>query len=41
MMSRPFGLNSEIIGAIAERPLHAKNQLSVPASFFNPFVIDI
>ena len=38
MMSRHFRLSSELSGAIAKRPLHAKNQLSVPGSFFNQFV---
>ena len=41
MMSRYFRLNSELTGAIAKRPPHAKNQLSVPGSFFNQFVTDI
>ena len=40
MMSRHFGLNSELTGAIAKRLPHAKNQLSVPGSFFNQFVTD-
>ena len=35
MMSRHFALSSELSGAIA------KNQLSVPGSFFNHFVTDI
>ena len=38
MMSRHFALSSELSGAIAERLLHAKSQLSVPGSFFNQFV---
>ena len=38
MMSRHFGLSSELTGAIAKKLLHAKNQLSVPGSFFNQFV---
>ena len=41
MMSRHFALSSELTGAIAERLPHAKNQLSVPGSFFNQFVTDI
>ena len=41
MMSRHFRLWLEFSGAIAKRPLHAKNQLSVPGSFFNQFVTDI
>ena len=41
MMSRHFALNSEITGAIAKRLPHAKNQPSVPGSFFNQFVTDI
>ena len=41
MMSRDFGLRSELGGAIAKRLPHAKNQLSVPGSFFNQFVTDI
>ena len=41
MMSRHFCLNSELNGAIAKRPPHAKNQLYVPDSFFNQFVTDI
>ena len=36
-----FCLNSELIGAIAKRLPHAKNQLSTPGSFFNQFVTDI
>ena len=35
MMSRNVRLRSELNGAIAKRPPHAKNQLSVPGSFFN------
>ena len=41
MMSRYFRLKSELTGAIAKRLPHAKNQLSVPGSFFNQFVTDI
>ena len=41
MMSRHFGLSSELTGAIAKRLPHAKNQLSGPDSFFNQFVTDI
>ena len=41
MMSRHFALSSELTGAIAKRLPHAKNQLSVPGSFFNQFVTDI
>ena len=41
MMSRHFRLSSELTGTIAKRLLHAKNQLSVPGSFFNQFVTDI
>ena len=41
MMSRHFRLNSEFTGAIAKRLPHAKNQLSVPGSFFNQFVTEI
>ena len=41
MMSRHFGLSSELTGAITKRPPHAKNQLSAPGSFFNQFVTDI
>ena len=41
MMSRHFRLSSELSGAIAKRLPHAKNQLSVPCSFFNQFVTDI
>ena len=40
-MSRYFRLSSELSGAIAKRSTHAKNQLSVPGSFFNQFVTDI
>ena len=36
-----FRLSSEINGAIAKRPPHAKNQFSAPGSFFNQFVTDI
>ena len=38
MMSRHFGLSSELTGAIAKRLPHAKNQPSAPGSFFNQFV---
>ena len=38
MMSRHFGLSSELSGAIAKRLPQAKNQLSVTGSFFNQFV---
>ena len=41
MMSRHFALSSELTGAITKRLPHAKNQLSVPCSFFNQFVTDI
>ena len=41
MMSRHFGLSSELTGAIAKRLTYAKNQLSGPDSFFNQFVTDI
>ena len=41
MMSRHFHLSSELPGAIAKRLPHAKNQPSVPGSFFNQFVTDI
>ena len=41
MLSRHFGLSSELSGAIAKRLSHAQNQLSVPGSFFNQFVTDI
>ena len=41
MMSRHFALSSELTGAIAKRLPHAKNQLSVPGSFFNQFVTEI
>ena len=40
MMSRHFGLSSELIGAIAKRLPHGKNQLSVPCSLFNQFITD-
>ena len=40
-MSRHFRLSSELSGAVAKRPLHAKYQLSVLGSFFNQFVTDI
>ena len=38
MMSRHFALSLELSGVIAKRLPHAKNQLSVPGSFFNQFV---
>ena len=38
MMCRHFALSSELTGAIAKRLPLAKNQLSVPSSFFNQFV---
>ena len=38
MMSRHFLLRSELSEAIAKRHSYAKNQLSVPCSFFNHFV---
>ena len=41
MMSRHFGLSSELTGAIAKRLPHAKNQPSTPGSFFNQFVTEI
>ena len=41
MMSRHFGLNSELPGAMVKRLPHAKNQLSMPGSFFNQFVTEI
>ena len=41
MMSQHFALSSELSGAIAKRLPHAKNQLSVPGSFFNQFVTEI
>ena len=41
MMSRHFGLSSELTGAIAKRLPHAKNLLSMTGSFFNQFVTDI
>ena len=41
MMSRHFGLNSEISGGIDKRLPHAKNQLSAVGSYFNQFVTDI
>ena len=41
MMSRHFALSAELTGAITKRLSHAKNQLSVPGSFFNQFVTDI
>ena len=37
-MSNHFRLSSELTGAIAKRLSYAKNQLSVPGSFFNQFV---
>ena len=41
MMSQQFALSSELAGAIAKILPHAKNQLSMPCSFFNQFVADI
>ena len=41
MMSRHFALSSELTGAIAKSPTHAKNQPSALGSFFNQFVTDI
>ena len=41
MISRHFRLSSELSGAIAKRLPHAKNQFSVPWSFFNQFVTNI
>ena len=41
MMSRHFRLSSELTGAIAKRPSHAKNQLSMAGNLFNQFVTDI
>ena len=41
MMSRDFALSPEFSGAIAKRLSHAKNQLSVPGSFFNQFVTEL
>ena len=41
MMSGHFDLNSELTRAIAKKLPHAKNQLSMPGSFFNQFVTDI
>ena len=41
MMSPHFRLSSELTGAIAKRLAHAKNQLSVPDSFFKQFVTEI
>ena len=41
MMSRHFALSSELTGAIAKRLPHAKNQPSMPGSFFNQFVTAI
>ena len=38
MMSRHFRLSSKHSAAIAKRLPHAKDQLSVPGSFFNQFV---
>ena len=38
MMSRHFSLSSELSGLIAKRLPHAKNQISVPGSYFNQFV---
>ena len=41
MMSRHFGLSSELPGAIAKRLPHSKNHLSGLDSLFNQFVTDI
>ena len=41
MMSRHFAMSSELTGAIAKTLQPAQNQLFVPGSFFNQFVIDI
>ena len=41
MMSRRYGLRSELSGAIAKKLPHAKNQLSALGSFFNQFFTDI
>ena len=41
MMSRHFRLISELSGAIVKILQHAKNQLSVPRSFFNHVDTDI
>ena len=41
MMRLHFHLSSEFSGAIAKRLPHAKNQHSVPISFFNQFGKDI
>ena len=41
MMSRHFRLSSELKGAIAKRARQAKNQLSMPGSFFSQFVTNI
>ena len=40
-MSRHFHLSSELNRAIAKRLPPAKNQLSMPGSFFNQFVTDV
>ena len=39
MICGHFRLRSELSGAIAKSPPHSKNELSVPGSFFNQFVI--
>ena len=36
-----FDLRTELTGAIAQRLLHSKNQLSAPGSFFNQFITEI
>ena len=41
MISQHFRLMSELSGVISKRLPYAKNQLSVPGSFFNQFVTDI
>ena len=41
MMSGHFHMGSEHSGAIAKGLPHAKNQPSVPGSFFNQFVTEI
>ena len=38
MMSRHFGLSSELSGAMAKNLQHAINQLSAPDSLINQFV---
>ena len=41
MMSRHFGLSSELSEATVKKLSHAENELSVRCSFFNQFVTDI